>query len=81
MMKPRFSNDHSHYFQFASGPLKLMSTEKYERPASFPAWVDSAEDDALVVEAEALGASERVFTSKANCEKFVTTKRSLSGKY
>jgi hypothetical protein len=62
-----------------------MSSEKYERPVCFPAWVDSAEDDALVVEAEALGASEHVFTSKANCEKFVTTKRSFSappaGKY
>ena len=62
-----------------------MSSEKYERPAAFPAWVESTEDERLVVEADALGASTRVYSSKANCERFVTTKKSLlvppAGKY
>ena len=55
-----------------------MSGEKYQRPKGFPDWVDSTKDEALVGEAEALGASERVLNSKASCEKFVSTKRNLS---
>ena len=62
-----------------------MSSEKYQRPEGFPDWVDSTEDEARVVEAEALGASERAVSSKANCEKFVSTKRNppapFAGKY
>ncbi len=56
-----------------------MSGEKYQRPEGFPNWVDSTEDEELVVEADALGATARAVTSKANCEKFVSTKRNLSG--
>mmetsp|Transcript_14553 Transcript_14553/g.15746 ORF Transcript_14553/g.15746 Transcript_14553/m.15746 type:complete len:318 (-) Transcript_14553:24-977(-) len=58
-----------------------MSSEKYERPTSFPLWVDSVEDEGLVVEALALDASldrNLVFSSKRNCERFINTKRSLS---
>ncbi len=55
-----------------------MFSKKYQRPAGFEEWVESVTDEALVIEAEALGASKRVFTSKANCEKFLFTKKSLS---
>lgn len=48
--------------------------DKYERPKGFPEWVVSLDDETLVAKAEALGASERVFTSKENCETFITTK-------
>jgi hypothetical protein len=65
-----------------------MSSEKYERPAGFPLWVDSEEDEGLVVDAVALDSTldrNIVFSSKKNCERFINTKRSLSappaGKY
>ncbi len=40
-----------------------MSGEKYQRPEGFPNWVDSTEDEELVVEADALGATARALTS------------------
>ncbi len=56
-----------------------MSGEKYQRPAGFPIWVDSTEDEALVVEALAYDSSVLfLLTSKANCNKFLGTKRNLS---
>jgi hypothetical protein len=63
-----------------------MSGEKYERPAGFPAWVESTQDESLVVEALAYDSTVLfLLNSKANCEKFLATKRSLSapkaGKY
>ena len=63
-----------------------MSGETYQRPRDFPDWVDSTEDEALVAEALAFDSSVPfLLNSKANCEKFVTTKRNLSaqsqGKY
>jgi hypothetical protein len=59
-----------------------MSSEKYERPDGFPLWVDSEEDEGLVVDAIALDATNIVFSSKKNCERFINTKRSFSaGKY
>ncbi len=63
-----------------------MSGEKYQRPDGYPNWVDSPKDEELVVEALAFDSSALfLLNSKANCEKFLTTKRNLSaplaGKY
>ena len=56
-----------------------MSSEKYQRPKDFPEWVSSAEDEALVVEALALDSSIRfLLNSKANCEKYLETKRKVA---
>ena len=54
-----------------------MSGEKYERPAGFPDWVESEDDETLVGEAEAFKATERVLSSKKSCIGFVSIQRSL----
>ncbi len=66
-----------------------MSSEKYERPNNaFPVWVDSVEDEELVVDALTFDPNldrSIVFFTKKHCERFVNNKRNLStaqgGKY
>ena len=62
-----------------------MSSEKYHRPAGFPEWVNSAEEEDLIGEALAFDIPPLGLASKNSCVKFINTKKSLSapiaGKY